>query len=273
MKYKPSTHHIGHTFVLCVLFFVFMTKNVWAKHHSSDSINAIKSTQDDYRNYVTFGYGYSVSANKIKSGVFDVDDSDEDILVNSYKNMHLDDRCLYKVAIGQNYKYLRLELEYIHMPKIAVSDQSIFINDNEHIWSYKLSTNTLFANIYHDFNMPGDKLSLYLGAGLGASNNYITEEHGDYVQDGEVLVPDLYVYPKGNKTTFAWNVTLGLKVNITNNVYIDLGYKFLDTGKTANSTSQTRLDDESPHVYRQTEPNVKGNIKRHAVICSLGMKF
>ncbi|MCL2763616.1 MAG: porin family protein, partial [Treponema sp.] len=112
---------------------------------------------------------------------------------------------------------LRGELEYTVFTKAEAEGEK---------WGsrYEQSNNiqTLFANVYYDINT-GTKFTPYVGAGMGAG--FIrTKGYGDW---------GWATFDTGSKTVtnFAWNVGLGLGYQITNNVTLDVGYRFADLGK------------------------------------------
>jgi opacity protein-like surface antigen len=72
-------------------------------------------------------------------------------------------------------------------------------------------------------------LTPYVGGGVGGSFNRITG-----VQDTGPLPPGTagfgYTYNDSGSWSFAWNVQAGLTYNVSNNLKIDFGYRFLNMG-------------------------------------------
>ena len=100
-------------------------------------------------------------------------------------------------------------------------------------WRGKQTTNlsTLFFNAYYDFNT-GTPFTPYLGGGLGMAFNF-TSIKGNSFYDGPDST-DKYPWRSGSKdtydTSFAWNLGAGLAYAFTENIAVDLGYRFIGTG-------------------------------------------
>jgi len=110
---------------------------------------------------------------------------------------------------------VRGELEYAAFTKAEVEGT---------VWNNIKQSNkiqTLFANVYYDIDT-GTKFTPYVGAGMGAG--FIRTEGGK-ADNGWVST--------GSKTitNFAWNIGLGLGYEVTNNIALDVGYRFADLGK------------------------------------------
>ena len=82
---------------------------------------------------------------------------------------------------------------------------------------------TLFVNVYYDINT-GTRFIPYVGAGMGVG--FIRTKGGAKYSTG-------HIENTGSKTVtnFAWNIGLGLGYQITNNIALDVGYRFADLGK------------------------------------------
>jgi len=114
---------------------------------------------------------------------------------------------------------VRAELEYAAFSK-AEAEGRMDIWDGQKI---RQSNNiqSLFVNVYYDINT-GTKFTPYIGAGMGTG--FIrTKSYGDW-NGGETT-------DSKTVTNFAWNVGLGLGYQITNNIALDVGYRFADLGK------------------------------------------
>jgi len=105
---------------------------------------------------------------------------------------------------------VRAELEYAAFTEAEVWPGATYGQ------SYRAQT--LFMNVYYDINT-GTKFTPYVGAGLGAG--FIRTKYNDDGLSG------------GSKTVtnFAWNIGLGLGYQFTNNIAMDIGYRFADLGK------------------------------------------
>lgn len=82
------------------------------------------------------------------------------------------------------------------------------------------NTSTLFLNLYYDFRN-STAFTPYVGAGLGMAFNYANYTFA--AGDGSVNFDD-------HVTTFAWNVGAGVACDITDNLAVDLGYRYVNLG-------------------------------------------
>ena len=125
---------------------------------------------------------------------------------------------------------IRTELEYAAFTKAEAEGTDQPWRDK-----YKQSNNiqTLLVNLYYDINT-GTKFTPYVGAGMGAG--FIrTKGNADWATGiGSKTV-----------TNFAWNIGLGLGYQITNNIALDMGYRFADLGKV-----QTNWNNDYAYPWR-----------------------
>ena len=111
---------------------------------------------------------------------------------------------------------VRVELEYAIFSETEAGDSIMGMIEVKQLYDVQ----TLFLNAYYDIRT-GTKFTPYIGAGLGAG--FIRTE----IRLADILT-DL-----GSRTVtnFAWNVGLGLGYQITDNVALDISYRFADLGK------------------------------------------
>lgn len=79
----------------------------------------------------------------------------------------------------------------------------------------------------------------YVGAGVGVAYNKLsgmTDTGTAYPGNGN-LYPTGGYFSDGNKTNFAWALMAGLSFNVTQNLKLELGYRYLDYGKFTSGTS------------------------------------
>lgn len=102
----------------------------------------------------------------------------------------------------------------------------------------KLSTGTIFANGYIDFDYFGFVVP-YVGAGIGAAFHNISN------------VDRPFGASSGNSTSFAWNVQAGLAFNITDNIALDVGYRYVDLGNArSGGLAPFKVDNITAHEAR-----------------------
>lgn len=118
----------------------------------------------------------------------------------------------------QNMFPLRVELEFAMR------------GNSETEWSGYHSTadmtfnsTTLLANVYYDFHN-STAFTPYVGAGLGLAFNYFgIDWKGGRYGDGSM---------DDRQTNFAWQVGAGVAYNFTDNMAVDVAYRYLDLGYT-----------------------------------------
>ena len=91
-----------------------------------------------------------------------------------------------------------------------------------------VKANSIFVNAYYDFDksMPGitPKFVPYVTAGLGYTENQVTNA------------------TNSNHNSFAYNVGAGSRVNVSKNVDLDIGYKFVNLGKVKNAGIKSKFN-------------------------------
>ncbi|MCL2473880.1 MAG: outer membrane beta-barrel protein [Alphaproteobacteria bacterium] len=110
------------------------------------------------------------------------------------------------------------------------------------------TTHTFFANAYYDMRATKN-LRPYLGAGLGFTS-----------YEFKFVYPDINYTMSSTMMNFAWNVGAGIAYEITNNIIIDLSYRFTDYGT-------AKVDDFlAPDI-------LKMKAKMHSHEALLGMRY
>jgi len=87
-----------------------------------------------------------------------------------------------------------------------------------------ISSGVFLANGYVDLGT-WYNVTPYLGAGVGAAHNRIGS-----ITDHGVNTGGFGVGPAVAKTTFAWALMAGVAVNLSPNMKLDVGYRYLDQG-------------------------------------------
>ena len=155
------------------------------------------------------------------------------------------------LSFGGGYKFtdnLRTDLSFAYS---EAKVESFPIN-------HKVKSYTLFLNGYYDFKV-SDTFTPYVTAGVGLARN----KSGDlrYAVPG----PQSDISYKGKtKNNFAWNAGLGVQMNVAKNLDVDLGYKYLDLGKTQFE------DGHKPHLVF---PGDKIKMKSHRITLGVVCNF
>ena len=73
----------------------------------------------------------------------------------------------------------------------------------------------------------------YVGAGVGLASNTLSgmTDQGDVTFALTGTGPSGGYFGDGSKTNFAWALMTGLDFNVTQNLKLELGYRYLDLGK------------------------------------------
>ena len=183
------------------------------------------------------------------------------------------------LAIGydfykQNRVPMRAELEYAIFSE--VSGKSSWSGAIEEIdppvdfdlrMKQKLQAQTLFVNVYYDFRND-TPFTPWVGAGLGmafvnSKGNFNGWLEGDDNTFSESL---------GSKrtTNFAWNIGTGVAYEVTENVALDFGYRFVGLGKAETKTRSMEIEVLGDPVSMSTRARTK-NVYMHQVM--LGLRF
>ena len=114
------------------------------------------------------------------------------------------------IAYGIKAGAVRTELE------LNMHDKAEKYQD-ENDWTASLENNSIMLNAYYDIDT-GTKFTPYVGAGIGMAH---LKAKVDFM-DGDV--------PGKSKTTFAWQAGAGVSYAMTDNLALDLGYRYNDYG-------------------------------------------
>lgn len=130
----------------------------------------------------------------------------------------------------------------------------------------QIDSKTLFLNFYFDIDT-GTIFTPYIGAGLGVHNAAL-----DYnFKSGRYSIPET----RTSDWKFAWNVGAGVGVRVTQNLTLDLGYRYSDLGSFG-MTAGLYVDDytnTTPSTYRTKEEHFDYDLKAHEVLLGLRYTF
>ncbi len=160
------------------------------------------------------------------------------------------DRSGYTVggAIGYNFAGMglpvRAEAEYLYHNQFKYDGTNGTHATSTGSYTAKLDIHTVFANFYYDIKT-GTAFTPYVGAGLGLAiiqqkvsstfRNWATTDDGSTTA-----------------TNFAWNVGAGVGYAVTDNIIIDLGYRYTSFGDSkakgnAANTQEFKVKDITSH--------------------------
>ena len=164
----------------------------------------------DFQQYVSVKGTYNDMSNKIKWTNFEEGNTGKE---------KLDDEVLgASFAYGVKTGPVRTELEFK-----LLQDAEAKNNDNNKI---KIENKSIMLNAYYDIDT-GTKLTPYVGAGLGMSH-----------QQYKVKADDI----KKSSDEFAWQLGAGVSYAATDNVSVDLGYRYVDYGSFTSYSDEEESD-------------------------------
>ncbi len=223
--------------------------------------SSVAMAESDY--YITPQIGYSYQNNKFDFEPVERLDTPA-ITKERFKNS-----AVYDLTVGKRiYDSTFLELEVAYSPnrkfsKVASIDVGIPTNYN---FSTKLKNISAFVNINHKFpNVLPLSVTPYLLGGIGYSSNQIKDIAMSSSQLNDSITID------GKKTNnFAWQLGAGLLFPVTQNLDIDLTYKFRNLGKF-----------KSGSIYRSSVigsedlgvPAVKGRLHSSDILLGVAIRF
>lgn len=143
-----------------------------------------------------------------------------------------------------------------YRPKFKVSAQ-----DGTDIYSADLKSMGVRANVYYNWKDLG-VASPYFTLGVGAvSNNLGKLSFTDGVDD--------YEYGKENKINLMYQFGSGVDIHVTENVIVDIGYRFSNLGKFSTSTQRTDLSDGTVDPV----DSISGKLQSHDIMLGIKYKF
>jgi opacity protein-like surface antigen len=182
-------------------------------------------------------------------------------LANSFKFNGSDFTFGGSVAFGYNFNAqanvpVRSEVEYAIFSraknKLSVHDS----DDGSTSLEHRFGIQTLFANVYYDFHN-SSAFTPYIGGGLGMA--FISAKaKGSTAGESES-------FGSKRNSNFAWNIGAGAAYDITDNIALDLGYRFVGLGEGKMKDAQ---DNSDPDGFVRSKTK---NLYMHQV--GLGLRF
>lgn len=226
-----------------------------------------------------FVYGYTVM-DKLKAGMDVVTPGvSGSVGVGSSSDDDNDDVFGGALAVGYDFskRYdlpIRAEIEYSIFSRAegSLSDQ-VKLAGGVRVpvtLDQELNIQTLFANVYYDITT-GTPLTPYLGAGVGLAFIDADGDFTDSISMGGTNVPLTVDGGSKSNTNFAWNVGAGAAWAFTDNLSVDLGYRFAYLGEAKSGTMSVAapaLTNESVNISSKTE-----NLYLHQVLLGLRYTF
>ena len=135
------------------------------------------------------------------------------------------------LAVGYDFKRqfslpIRAELEYAYLGKASKNYKDIDEDGDLQVLKMTLGGSTLFANTYFDLHNDS-AFTPYVSVGLGYS--FVSAKGKfSYPEYSGVTVAQ---FKEKTSTNFAWNLGIGAAWKLTDNIALDLGYRYANLGK------------------------------------------
>jgi len=131
------------------------------------------------------------------------------------------------VAIGYNWRKhgvsLRTEFEYLNRSNFGYTSTPVFTNSGTPIGlTSKIGSQTLFANVFYDFHN-ATLFTPFVGGGIGVAINKSTTTLNR-------IGSSVFDTFETTDTKFAWNIGAGVAVPITEILFLELSYRYIDLG-------------------------------------------
>ncbi|MDR2350095.1 MAG: outer membrane beta-barrel protein, partial [Deltaproteobacteria bacterium] len=95
----------------------------------------------------------------------------------------------------------------------------------------EMGIHTIMTNLYYDFrDVVSETITPYVDLGFGLALLYASMETGTNIQYLDKTYSDSFDY---GAAQLAWSVGAGVSFQVTEYVYIDVGYKYIDGGLTS----------------------------------------
>jgi opacity protein-like surface antigen len=130
-------------------------------------------------------------------------------------------------------------------------------------YSARITSYNVMVNGYVDFPLSRMKAVVpYVGAGVGYASNKIDDITNDNLPP---LPPGVSTLPGGTSNGVAWQVSFGVSIKVTRKVTLDVGYRYLDSGKIETNSGNVT------GAFAQPYPGATGNLRTHEL--QVGVRF
>ncbi|ATG15734.1 porin family protein [Providencia alcalifaciens] len=145
------------------------------------------------------------------------------------------------IAVGYDFAKttklpIRTELEFGMKEKASINHNLESFNDPGVLSSSDdaktdITLNTVMVNTYYDFKN-ATKFTPYVSVGLGMAsiNHKMRYDYNEHIVSLNQYTHEQYTQSK-TTNNFAWSVGLGSQYRVNNHFSLDMGYRFLDAGK------------------------------------------
>ena len=201
---------------------------------------AISANATDFNPYVSAKAAWLKTQDNVKTHILYTKADGKDKAAGTYDEDHKDSVWGLRLAAGAStpvkYGKLRTELEFGWNDDAKDSHNSFFqstSNPYNYKLENKLSVYATMINVYYDIDT-GTKFTPYVGAGLGMA----------HLKNKATVSASLGGQPLSLNDTeeenhLAWNIGFGMNYALTDNLSLDLGYRYSDYGRIKKAISYT----------------------------------
>jgi opacity protein-like surface antigen len=158
---------------------------------------------------------------------------------NSFYNPSISASALFDVGVGyQINNWLRFDVtaEYRGGSHFQALEQVAIPSTSTQFADFYRGDMSSFIGLFNGYVDLGCWYGItpFIGAGVGLANNRLsglTDTGFAYVGPGSTGSPTGGYFSDGSKINFAWALMAGLDFNVTQNLKLELGYRYLDYGK------------------------------------------
>lgn len=230
---------------------------------AEESLSPTDTTNKSSGIYFSIGGGISrlaqkgTSLSEIKDSYYD--DEDDLYLYKKYKRK---DSATFSAAIGRSFNNFRGELEFITFAKKSNNHNLMLFEELNTSYASSIQNNAYLVNLNYDFKELSDIVQPYIGVSLGISTNKIS------LSKISLEETDL-TFTKKRLNTLAAGFSVGTMFNLTNNVALDLSYRYLNLGSIySNIKPNTALG-----FFEKTRPLTKDRMQNNNIMAKLVIKL
>lgn len=207
----------------------------------------------------SFAYADSGFYTSLKAGVSDTKFENTEYQFNpeadvdlTYHNKDVDETVYPNIALAVGFDFskiskvnARAELEYTYKDTVKFTPRADLFVVNTPDFSdsiplpegfpgllvNELRSQSLMLNGYYDFKNTS-KFTPYLGAGVGVTR----------IKNKQSLNPEFFIESDSQSdtsNTFTWSANVGVAYQVTENVALDLGYRYVDAGEIEFNTNNS----------------------------------
>ena len=156
----------------------------------------------------------------------------------SFNNTTISASTMFDVGVGYQYNtWLRGDITVEYRGGAEFQSEYV-LNDatttTQYTDFYRANVSSLvgLANVYADLGT-WSGITPYIGGGIGVARNTLSgfTDQGFGIVGGASTGPAGGYFGDGNKTNFAWALMAGFDFNVTQNLKLELGYRYLNLGK------------------------------------------